>query len=328
MYVTKEQIATAREVDLLTYLQDCEPEELVRFSGQTYRTRTHDSLKISNGKWYWWSQGIGGKTALDYLIEVRGMSLPEAVMKILGQKLLIAELVVKQETEQEAKTEEKNESAQFCLPEKHVDCRRVFSYLRKSRGIDAEIINYCVKHGLLYEDRLHHNCVFVGFDGDVAKYAAVRSTLTNSVFSGDVKGSNKRYAFAIPSQSKAGVLAVFESAIDALSYLTLQKMSGKDWRAISCLSLAGVYRAKDGEMMKLPVALEQYLKDHSEITEIRLCLDHDAVGMAVSERIYEALNGQYQVEQMPPAQGKDYNEWLQLKKGIAGGVKTRGERAY
>lgn len=192
MYVTKEQIATAREVELLTYLQDCEPEELVRFSGQTYRTHTHDSLKISNGKWYWWSQGIGGKTALDYLIKVRGMSLPEAVVKILGQNLSTAEPVVKKET----KKKEKNESVQLCLPEKHVDCRRVFSYLRKSRGIDAEIINYCVKHGLLYEDRLHHNCVFVGFDGDIAKYAAVRSTLTNSVFSGDVKGSDKRYAFA------------------------------------------------------------------------------------------------------------------------------------
>lgn len=46
------------EVELLTYLQDCEPEELVRFSGQTYRTHTHDSLKISNGK------GIGGPREL------------------------------------------------------------------------------------------------------------------------------------------------------------------------------------------------------------------------------------------------------------------------
>lgn len=123
-------------------------------------------------------------------------------------------------------------------------------------------------------------------------------------------------------------MAVFESAIDALSYLTLQKMSGKDWRAISCLSLAGVYRAKEGETIRLPAALEQYLKDHSEITEILLCLDHDAVGMSVSERIYEALNSQYQVKQVPPAQGKDYNEWLQIKKRIAGGVKTRGERVY
>ena len=79
-FVSKKQIEQAREIDLLTYLQRYEPEELVHFSGNTYTTRTHDSLKISNGKWCWWSHGIGGTNALDYLVSVRGLSLPDAVM--------------------------------------------------------------------------------------------------------------------------------------------------------------------------------------------------------------------------------------------------------
>ena len=54
-------------------------DELVHFSGNTYCTRTHDSLKISNGKWYWWSQGIGGRSALDYLTKVKGVELRQAV---------------------------------------------------------------------------------------------------------------------------------------------------------------------------------------------------------------------------------------------------------
>ena len=66
-YVSKEQLTAAREVDLLTYLRCFEPQELVHISGSTYATRTHDSLKISNGKWFWWSRGIGGRNALDYL---------------------------------------------------------------------------------------------------------------------------------------------------------------------------------------------------------------------------------------------------------------------
>jgi hypothetical protein len=70
-YVTPEQIERAKQMDLLTYLQHYEPQELVRFSGNVYTTRTHDSLKISNGKWYWWSRNIGGRSALDYLIKVR-----------------------------------------------------------------------------------------------------------------------------------------------------------------------------------------------------------------------------------------------------------------
>ena len=77
--VSKEEIANARKMDLLSYLRAYEPGELVRFSGETYCTRTHDSLKISNGKWYWFSQNIGGRSALDYLVKVKEMSFPEAV---------------------------------------------------------------------------------------------------------------------------------------------------------------------------------------------------------------------------------------------------------
>ena len=83
--VSKEEIASAREMDLLTYLRAFEPDELVRFSGDTYCTRTHDSLKISNGKWYWFSQNIGGRSALDYLIKVKEMSFLDAV-KVLNRQ--------------------------------------------------------------------------------------------------------------------------------------------------------------------------------------------------------------------------------------------------
>ena len=78
-YISPEVVEQARQIDLLTYLQSCEPQELVRISGNNYTTRTHDSLKISNGKWMWWSQRIGGYNALDYLVKVKGCSFVEAV---------------------------------------------------------------------------------------------------------------------------------------------------------------------------------------------------------------------------------------------------------
>ena len=84
-YVTPEQITQAKELDLLTYLQRFDPQELVHVSGSTYCTREHDSLKISNGKWNWFSRGIGGKTALDYLIKVQGFSFTQAVEALVGQ---------------------------------------------------------------------------------------------------------------------------------------------------------------------------------------------------------------------------------------------------
>ena len=55
-------------MDLLTYLKNYEPYELVHFSGNTYTTKTHDSLKISNGKWMWWK---GRKHFLDIITEYR-----------------------------------------------------------------------------------------------------------------------------------------------------------------------------------------------------------------------------------------------------------------
>ena len=84
-YATAEAIAKARNMDLLTYLQNYEPGELVKVANGTYCTREHDSLKISNGKWFWFSRQIGGASALDYLIRVKGYSLPTAVETILGR---------------------------------------------------------------------------------------------------------------------------------------------------------------------------------------------------------------------------------------------------
>lgn len=60
-YIDPKIIEQVKEVDLLTYLRDNEPDELVRLGANTYCTATHDSLKISNGKWYWWSRGFGGR---------------------------------------------------------------------------------------------------------------------------------------------------------------------------------------------------------------------------------------------------------------------------
>ena len=47
-YFTQEQIDKAKEIDVLSYLQNKNPDELVYESRGTYHTRTHDSLKISN----------------------------------------------------------------------------------------------------------------------------------------------------------------------------------------------------------------------------------------------------------------------------------------
>lgn len=109
-YIAPEVIEQARQIDLLTYLKNCEPHELVRISGNNYTTRSHDSLKISNGKWMWWSQRIGGYNALDYLVKVRGFSFVEAVETLMGKAAVMPTLTVRPKQSEKPKT--------LLLPEK------------------------------------------------------------------------------------------------------------------------------------------------------------------------------------------------------------------
>ena len=83
-YIPPEIVKKAKQIDLLTYLQNYEPFELVEVCKNTYTTKSHDSIKISNGLWYWFVKGIGGKSAIDYLIKVRNFSFIEAVQTVLG----------------------------------------------------------------------------------------------------------------------------------------------------------------------------------------------------------------------------------------------------
>ena len=119
---------------------------------------------------------------------------------------------------------------------------------------------------------------------------------------------------------------MFESAIDALSYLTLLKLRGQDWRVANTLSISGIYQPRKDGSIRFPVALEQYLKDNPGVKRIVLCLDNDAPGRAAASAIKEALTG-YEIIDNPPRRGKDYNDQLQLVKGISGRVKTRGGEA-
>ena len=89
MQIDPDVLERARQIDLLSYLRTYEPSNLVKVKGTTnvYCTAEHDSLKISNGKWYWWSRGFGGYSALDYLIKGKEYDFVEAVKILTGQTM-------------------------------------------------------------------------------------------------------------------------------------------------------------------------------------------------------------------------------------------------
>lgn len=297
MWVTPEQIEKAKQMDLLTYLQSYEPGNLKKISHDTWCTKEHDSLKISNGKWHWFSRHIGGKTALDYLIKVKGISFVKAVEIITGYAAVLPPVFTKNEKPIELKELE--------LPEYNTDICEVRRYL-KSRGISDTVIEYCHENKMLYEDAKYHNCVFLGYDGNTPKYGAVRST--NSDFKRDLTGSDKRFSFFIPAESDTGTVHLFESAIDLLSFASLEIRIKRNWRRDDLLSLAGVY--KTDKKQDIPLALRTYLERHTGTKAVYLHLDNDEVGRMATKQITGALSSQYTVIDQPPQSGKDFNDYL------------------
>ncbi len=142
-YVAAEAIEAARQIDLLTYLRTQKPGELVHVSGNTYCTREHDSLKISNGKWHWFSRGIGGRNALDYLVKVKEMSFPDAVSLLTG-------------TPPQSYTAPKEpvipKERRLLLPDVDTNCDTVKQYL-DGRGIHATVVDYCIEKKLPFRQR-------------------------------------------------------------------------------------------------------------------------------------------------------------------------------
>ena len=302
-YIPPETVEKLRDIYLLTYMQNYEPNEIVKISAGNYCTKTHSSLKISDGKWNWFHAGIGGVNALDYLIKVEGYSFTSAAEILMGRVAITFPKPVKYEEKKKV----------FILPDACKGMEKCRKYLR-SRGISQKVISYCIQTGKLYESLPHHNAVFVGYDrtGE-ARYAFQRGLGTD--FRGDVAGSDKRYAFSLQAMNPSKVVYVFESAIDLLSFATLLEKAGKDFRAFNLLSVEGVHMPKkETAKSKLPLALSQYLKDNPDTEKLVFCFDNDIVGRYAAAMVTTLLPDYEVKAKFPPAEYKDMNDFLTGKK--------------
>ena len=135
-------------MDLLTYLRTYEPQKLVRFGGGTYCTREHDSLEISNGKWCWFSRGIGGYSALDYLIKVKEMPFTQVVETTMRNLSATPPAF--------APAPKVSKEKVLLLPQTNHSATHAVEYLCL-REIDDELIDFCIKTGRLYENSTYHN---------------------------------------------------------------------------------------------------------------------------------------------------------------------------
>ncbi|MBP1926739.1 hypothetical protein J2Z76_002609 [Sedimentibacter acidaminivorans] len=292
---TKYEISKAQNISLLDYIES-RGYELI-YSHTDVRLKEHDSLVISNNKWKWFSRNKGGGT-LDFLIEYEGKNFKEAMQTLLGEKG-----IDESKPQYKEHIQKQHEIKQISeLPEKNNSYRRLYAYLSKTRGIDVEIINDMVNYKVLYEEKEHNNCVFLGRDkaGEV-KYCLKVGTNTFKKFKGEIPGSDKRFNVELYSSQENKSVCIYESIIDAMSHATLIKQRGLDYKNQNRVSLGGVSDLK----------LEQYLKDNPNIKKIVVGLDNDEAGIEAGLKIkdkYTKLG--YEVTKIVPKHGKDFNDEL------------------
>ena len=296
-----EQIEAAKKMTAIEFLRRYRPEELVKGECRNeYQLREHDSFKI-NGEtslWHWKSRDVGGRSALDYLIYVEGMKFVDAVLSLCGESPAYF-----------PDSSQPKQEKEFVLPPAAENKKRVFAYLIR-RGISREVIDACVRAGILYESAGYRNAVFVGRDEqETARYAFLRGTYSNSKkpFKAEVTGSDKRFCFWLPPQGNSRKMAVYESAIEAMAHLTLEGTADKHR-----LSLGGIYAPREGSQarpFKKPLALESFLGRHPEIEEIEICLNNDFAGRWAAEHLEKAYQGKYRmVKNLPEREGFDYGD--------------------
>ena len=297
---TDEQKQLANSVDLAEYLR-VRGEKLERV-GIEHKfiyydsSGKHDSITIRGSKWFDHKNQTGGG-AIKFMQEFYDMDFQTAVQELLGQRVTPL-------SHSPPKAIAKEEKKEFRLPQANTNMHRVYAYLIKQRFISPDIISHFAKQHTLYEDKEHHNAVFVGVDENgVPRQASKRSTNSyGNSFRITCQGSDTRYSFAHFGESKR--LYVFEAPIDMMSFLTLYP---KDWQKHSCIAMNGVYEN----------AVLTALKNHSNLREIVLCVDNDEGGIEAVDRLRDILheNGYPNVKRLAP-EFKDWNECLKSQNGV------------
>ena len=297
---TEEEKQLANSVDLERFLQ-MRGEKLEK-AGREYKliyydgSGKHDSITINGSTWFDHKNQVGGG-AIKFMRHFYDMDFQTAVQELLGQ-------TVTPLSHSPPKAIAKEEKKEFKLPEANPNMHRVYAYLIKQRFIAPEIITHFAKQHTLYEDKEHHNAVFVGVDENgVPRQAHKRSTNSfGNTFRITCEGSDTRYSFAHFGESEK--LFVFEAPIDMLSYLTLYP---QDWQKHSYIAMNGVYEN----------AVLTALEHHSSLEEIVLCTDNDEGGIDAVDRLTDILkeHGYENISRIAP-ENKDFNENLKERNSI------------
>lgn len=289
----QEQIRQARQANLAEYLiRQGEPLERV---GQRYRHKEHNSLVFTDNAYYWNSRGESGN-AIDYLMRHKGMDFKTALYE-----LTLTEIKTTSATEPPRAKESFNFSEIILEP----DMRRTVAYLNKSRLISYALIQHLISSKLLYQEAHTNNIIFPMYDetGGIVG-AETCGTLTEKRFKGIKPASEYGYGYSIQGKAEIKYALFFESAVDLLSFIDIERLKNKPIDNTLLVSMAGL---KDN-------VITHTLNRRNEPLQPVLCVDNDNAGQGFIERVGAQIKGIRAF--LPDAQYKDWNEQLNAMRKI------------
>ena len=279
--VSEEDKKRARQANLAEYL--LKQGVPLKRKGRRYQHEEHDSLIFTDNAYYWNSKGEHGN-ALDFLVRHRGLSFQDAVKELLAHEV-----------------SSPNEKLQFSWSkiEKINDMRRTIAYLNQYRGIDQTVITDLIKRKLLYQQATTNNAIFPMYDENGAIVGAELSgTLSDKRFKGISHFSKYGYGFNVPCGNNPRYILFFESAIDLLSFMDIERVTIEKMKGSILVSLAGVKEA----------TFKHSLEAFGVTLQPVLCVDNDNAGDELIKRLQKEFNGLKVYR--PRSEFKDWNEQL------------------
>lgn len=264
--------------------------------GKEYVWKEHDSLHIKdNGpgerdQWFRFSENKGGDN-IGLLREYMDMSFIDAVEALTGEHI---DRTYTPSHTYEPKPVQQT-ARELSLAEAD-NCRRVFAYLCKTRGLDYDMLSALVKKGVISQEEKTGNVLFKYFDTDGKVIGAEKvGTSTEHKFKGIATGSVGGHGFEVVRGTGEKAF-FFESAIDMLSYL---QMHSKELDNCRLVSMMGV---------KPSIVLDTMLRHNIAAENVFLCSDNDTAGNEFAQRLQEQYPDMKRI--ITPDTYKDWNDML------------------
>ena len=274
MKISDEQIERANYVNLPQFLMMHGFD--LKCVGKEYVWKEHDSLHIKDnasgerGQWFRFNENKGGDN-IGFLREYMGMSFVQAVEALNGE--CYDRTYTEHSRTYEPKPEKKKE--RVLKIEQADNCRRVFAYLCKTRGLDYDLISSLVRQGVIFQEQKTGNVLFKYYDEN-GKIIGTEKVGTSTEHKGIAENSAEGHGFEVIRGSGEDAY-FFESSIDMISYLQMHDTELDNCRLVSMMGLKPSI-VLDTMLRGIPKTTEQKKEEHMQLYGNKMSPEKNIIG--------------------------------------------------